>query len=146
MYATTTTHLPHPVGTVAAAVFAGDAATGAAIEGWFPELHVPDRLDRLGARSELTLPGSPERIVLETARVVRTTVTAAGRAADGREVSLCISLSPWNGGTAVVVSIDTGDEPRPLLSWAVTRRLEAALVRLAGGLATAVSAAVPARP
>lgn len=140
MYATAATHLPHPLATV---VDTALAASPGAVR-WWPELHRLDDLplDVRGARSELALgvAGRPERIRLTTERVVRTTVTASGRASDGREVSLCISLSPWDGGTAVVVSIDTGDGQRPLSSWSLTRRLETALARLAGTLSSAASA------
>ncbi|MBW3658987.1 MAG: hypothetical protein KY457_10140 [Actinobacteria bacterium] len=146
MYATAAAHLPHPLAAVSAAVLAGAADPVA----WFPALHHRDDrpLDELGARLELVLPvpGGATHVPLEVTDVVRTTVTARGRTDAGDDVCLRLSLSPWNGGTAVVVSIDAGDEPRPLLSWSLTRRLEAALGRLAGQLAAHGSAVAPARP
>lgn len=150
MYATATTHLPHPLAVVSAAVL----APGAEISDWFPELRrLDDRpFHERGARSELALAlrGAPVPVVLTTTDVVRTTLTARGRTDAGDDVCLRLSLSPWNGGTAVVVSVDAGDGPRRLLSWSLTRRLEVALARLAGQLATRLtgrgSTVGPARP
>ena len=145
MYATATTHLPHPIATVVEHVFAdADPST------WLPELHRldPGRWDEPGARAVLSLdvPGWSEPVLVTTTRVVRTTVTAAGVGPDGAAVEVCLSLSPWDGGTAVLLSVDAEGRDRPLLSWSLTRRLEAALVRLAGELTGTRSAAGRARP
>ncbi|MBW3619145.1 MAG: hypothetical protein KY461_02785 [Actinobacteria bacterium] len=149
MYATATTHLPHPIATVVEHVFADvDPST------WLPELHRLDagRWDEPGARAVLRLgvPRWSEPVVVTTTRVVRTTVTATGVGPDGATVEVCLSLSPWDGGTAVLLSVDAEGRDRPLLSWSLTRRLEAALVRLAGELAGLLtgtgSAAGRARP
>lgn len=140
MFATATTHLPHPCSVVADLVL-GDLDTHV----WLPELHRLDdrRLDEAGARSRLQVrhPGWPDVVELTTRRVARSTVTAAGAAADGREVSLCLSLSAWHGGTAVVLSVDVDGRDRPLLSWGLARRLEDALVRLGGQVSLALSPA-----
>lgn len=144
MFATATTHLPHPCSAVVDLVL-GDRDTRT----WFPDLvRVDDRrLDEVGARSRLELahPGWPPAVELTTGRVVRSTMTATGATVDGREVSLCLSLSPWHGGTAVVLSVDADGRDRPLLSWSLARRLEAALVRLGGHVAATLSPAGAAR-
>lgn len=145
MYATASTHLPHPIGTVTDHVLAGSQRST-----WLPELQRTDARpwDELGATSTLSLglPGWPEAIGLTTTRVVRSTVTASGRTPDGRSVALCLSLSPWHGGTAVVLSVDADGGQRPLRSWALSRRLELALVRLAGELAAVPASVGPACP
>lgn len=146
MYATAATHLPQSIATVCEAVLAGGVAPAA----WFPELRRLDRrrFDQVGARSELALalPGWPRHVPVTTTHVVRTTATARGRTPDGRDVALHLSLSPWDGGTAVVLSVDAGDRGDPVRSWSLSRRLELALVRLAGELAASWSAAGSTRP
>jgi hypothetical protein len=138
MFAAASSHLPVPVDRAHVAVV--DPKWQAR---WFPSLRRTDDhpLDTLGAGSLLSLDvrGGPAAVALRTRRVVRSTITAVGEAADGRSVTLRLSLSPWHGGTAVVLSVDADGPDRGWPARRLSRRLETSLAGLAAVASSSVT-------